>query len=194
MTTSSKGHVIALPVAVGLAEFARAVPGSRPGDRPALVRGANTMFQSLPIRSRRGAAVVLAQLAHESGSFRYAVELADGSAYEPGRPVAVRLGNTEPGDGARYKGRGPVQLTGRANYAAAGKALGLPLLEQPELAADPVHSWSVATWFWRSRDLVWPTEAGDMQRVTRLINGGSNGIADRMARYAVACAALGVTA
>src|ERR1700704_2715751 len=75
----------------------------------------------------------LAQLAHESGELRYMEELASGSAYE-GRKD---LGNTQPGDGKRYKGRGPIQLPGRANYRAAGKALGYDLEGMPELAARP---------------------------------------------------------
>ena len=80
------------------------------------------------------AAGLIAQLAHESGAFRYAEELADGRAYE-GR---TDLGNTQPGDGPRFKGRGLIQLTGRANYAAYSKASGVDYVARPEkVASDP---------------------------------------------------------
>src|SRR5438132_1207983 len=85
----------------------------------------------------------LAQLAHESGEFRYMEEIASGEQYE-GRKS---LGNTQPGDGKRYKGRGPIQLTGRFNYRTAGKALGYDLEGMPELAAQPEIGCLVAGWF-----------------------------------------------
>jgi len=87
-------------------------------------------MQEFQITSYLREAAFLAQLAHESGELRYMEEIASGAAYEGRRD----LGNTQPGDGKRYKGRGPIQLTGRANYAKVGAALSLPLLEHPELA------------------------------------------------------------
>lgn len=134
------------------------------------------------------AAAFLAQLAHESAQLRHFEELADGSAYEPtstdpgARRRARRLGNTQPGDGARYKGRGPIQLTGRANYGAAGAALGVDLVRSPALAASPAVGFRVAAWFWKSRGLNAMADAGDFERITVRINGGLNGYPDRV-RY-----------
>jgi putative chitinase len=167
------------------AEFAAAVPRSRVADRAALTAGANAMFAEASVRTRAGAAMVLAQLAHESGSFMFRQEFASGSAYE-GR---ADLGNVEQGDGPRYRGRGWIQLTGRANYRAAGLDIGEDLETEPERAAEPEIAWRVAAWFWRTRGLA---DVTDLERVTRRINGGTNGLADRKARYAWARAALGV--
>ncbi len=121
----------------------------------------------------------LAQIAHESGSLRYVRELASGSAYE-GRKD---LGNTEPGDGVRYKGRGLIQVTGRANYKSCGDALGLDLIDQPELLEQPVNACRSAGWFWKSRGLNELADKGDFKLITRRINGGYNGFADRQAFY-----------
>lgn len=133
-------------------------------------------------------AAFLAQLAHESGHLRYWEELADGKAYE-GR---VDLGNTQKGDGPRYKGRGPIQLTGRKNYRAAGAALGLDLEDVPEHALKPDVGFRVAGWYWTTRGLNALADKRDFDRITRRINGGLNGKADRDALYARACLALGV--
>lgn len=132
-------------------------------------------------------AAFLAQLGHESLDLRYMEEIADGSAYEGRRD----LGNTQPGDGRRYKGRGPIQLTGRANYRAAGKALGLPLEEQPELAAMPEHGFRLAAWYWSTRKLNPLADRGDVRAITIEINGGLNGYADRVRRWEAAKRVLG---
>ncbi|QSQ21607.1 LysM peptidoglycan-binding domain-containing protein [Pyxidicoccus parkwayensis] len=124
-------------------------------------------------------AMFLAQLAHESGELRYMEEIASGAAYE-GRSD---LGNTQPGDGVRYKGRGPIQLTGRANYRAAGRALGIDLEGHPERAKDPDVAFRIAGWYWSSRNLNSYADAGNFREVTRRINGGYNGMASREAYY-----------
>lgn len=118
----------------------------------------------------------LAQIAHESGGFRYVRELASGEAYE-GRDD---LGNTEPGDGVRFKGRGLIQITGRANYADCGAALGLDLLAAPELLEEPVNAARSAGWYWESRGLNELADRGDARAITRRINGGLNGLQDRL--------------
>lgn len=136
-----------------------------------------------PIRE----AAFLAQLAHESGELRWMEEIADGSAYE-GR---LDLGNTQPGDGKRFKGRGPIQLTGRKNYEAAGKVLSLDLLSNPESVAGAAVGFRVAGWFWTTHGL---NEVADLIRVTpgafdtitRRINGGLNGKAERDAYFGLA--------
>lgn len=124
----------------------------------------------------------LAQLAHESGQLVYVRELASGTAYE-GRKD---LGNIQPGDGVRFRGRGLIQVTGRANYAACGKALGLDLLSQPALLEQTVNACRSAGWFWQSRGLNALADAGDQVAVTRRVNGGTNGLAERLAYFKVA--------
>jgi len=131
-------------------------------------------------------AAFLAQLLFESGQFRYMEEIASGEAYE-GRKD---LGNTEPGDGKRYKGRGPIQLTGRFNYRAAGKALGLPLEEDPTRVATPGIGFRTSAWYWTSRNLNELADAGDFVGVTRAINGGTNGLQQRQTYFAKAKAVL----
>lgn len=120
-------------------------------------------------------AFFLAQLAHESYEFRFMEEVASGAAYE-GRKD---LGNTQPGDGKRYKGRSPIQLTGRANYRAAGKALGIDLEGMPERARDADVGFRIAAWYWQSRNLNYWADAGDFVKVTKLVNGGLTGLAHR---------------
>lgn len=126
----------------------------------------------------RRAVAFIAQLGHESDSLRYFEEIASGAAYEGRRD----LGNTQPGDGRRYKGRGPIQLTGRANYRAAGRALGLNLEENPYQAARPPVGFRIAGWYWRSRDLNALADGENFREITRRINGGYNGWADRVER------------
>lgn len=120
----------------------------------------------------------LAQLAHESGSFRYTEELASGEAYE-GRSD---LGNTKRGDGKRFKGRGLIQLTGRANYAAYSEYAGVDYLAKPRLvASDPKVCVDVACWFWSRNGLNALADRDDVRAVTRRINGGYNHIDERIA-------------
>ncbi|MYM37272.1 glycoside hydrolase family 19 protein [Duganella sp. FT94W] len=139
------------------------------------------------INTRPRAASFLAQVGHESGQLQFVRELASGAAYDTGT-LAARLGNTPEadGDGQRYKGRGLIQITGRTNYAACGAALGLDLLAQPELLEQPVNACRSAAWFWRTHGLNELADAGDQVRVTRRINGGTNGLAERLALFAVA--------
>lgn len=129
----------------------------------------------------------LAQVGHETGQLQFVRELASGAAYDTG-PLAARLGNTPAadGDGQRYKGRGLIQITGRTNYAACGAALRLDLVAQPELLEQPVNACRSAAWFWKARGLNELADAGDQVRVTRRINGGTNGLAERLALFEVA--------
>lgn len=129
-------------------------------------------------------AAFLAQVAHESGSLRYVEEIASGRAYE-GRGD---LGNVNPGDGIKFKGRGLIQITGRANYRACSAALfrDTRLLDHPEQLEGVVAACRSAAWFWQSRSLNTWADAGDdaaFRKITRTINGGFNGLADRIAYY-----------
>lgn len=139
------------------------------------------------INTPRRQAAFLAQLAHESGQLRYFEEIASGAAYEGRRD----LGNTQPGDGVRYKGRGPIQLTGRHNYRIAGQALGIDLENNPTLAARPDVGFKIAVWYWNSRNLSAQADAGNFDAITRAINGGYNGKADRDRYWATAKRVLG---
>lgn len=127
------------------------------------------------IETPRRIAAFLAQLAHESGEYRYMEELADGSAYE-GR---LDLGNTQVLDGIKYKGRGPIQITGRSNYEACGKALGLDLLNNPKLLTLPENGTRSAVWFWNRNNLSQLADKDWFKTITRRINGGYNGLSDR---------------
>ncbi len=138
----------------------------------------NAAMREFEINNPARRAAFLAQLAHESGELRYMEEIASGEAYE-GRKD---LGNTEPGDGKRFKGRGPIQLTGRSNYRRAGKALGLDLENHPTQAAEPKVGFRVAGWFWKTHDLNRLADEGDFKQITRRINGGYNGMESRI-RY-----------
>lgn len=117
----------------------------------------------------------LAQLAHESGNFRYMEEIASGAAYE-GRKD---LGNVNKGDGVRYKGRGPIQLTGRANYRRYGQQLGIDFENNPEIVAIPSVGLLVACKFWADNNLNALADQDDVATITRRINGGLNGFEDR---------------
>lgn len=120
----------------------------------------------------------LAQVGHESGELRFRTEIASGDAYE-GR---LDLGNTQPGDGRRFKGRGLIQLTGRANYTEYGRAINreAELLAKPELVgSDPALCVDVAGWFWAKRGLNELADKDDLTAITKRVNGGLNGLEDR---------------
>lgn len=130
-------------------------------------------------------AAFLAQIAHETGGFRWLREL--GSVrYLQRYEGREDLGNTEPGDGPRFRGRGYIQLTGRHNYQQAGAQLLLSLLTEPELAEQPEHAARIAGWYWYRRTLNRLADTGEFRQITRMINGGLNGIADREAKWAIA--------
>lgn len=122
----------------------------------------------------------IAQLGHESDGFKAMEEYASGAAYE-GRKD---LGNVFAGDGRRYKGRGPIQITGRANYRQYGKALGIDLERYPELASNPCIGMQLALEYWKQRGLSAYADNDDILTITKRINGGTNGLADRKARLA----------
>jgi putative chitinase len=109
-------------------------------------------------------------------------EYASGAAYE-GRAA---LGNTQPGDGPRYKGRGIIQLTGRLNYRVYGAALGLDLENNPQLAAVPENAVRIACEYWRRNNLNQLADADNLEAITRRINGGVNGLADRRIKLGIA--------
>ena len=144
----------------------------------------NHAMQEANINTPERRAAFLAEAAEETAWGDTLTEYADGSEYE-GR---TDLGNVNPGDGPRYKGRGGLQLTGRSNYSSAGKALGLDLVGNPEqVASDPVVGWRTAGWFWNHGtglgDLNQLADQGNITAISRAINGGDHGLQARIDNY-----------
>lgn len=121
----------------------------------------------------------LAQIAHESGQLIYTRELASGLAYE-GRKD---LGNVSPGDGKRFKGRGLIQITGRTNYEKLSKAIGVDFISNPELLEGAVYATDSAGWFWKTKGLNEIADRSDFKLITKRINGGYNGLPERLEFY-----------
>ncbi len=130
----------------------------------------------------------IAQIAVESGCFRYTEEIASGEAYE-GRED---LGNTEEGDGRRFKGRGLIQLTGRANYQKCHEVLSIDCLKNPEILESPKNACRVAGWYWADRKLNRLADIGNFKEITRRVNGGYNGLQLRNDFYLSSKRILGV--
>ncbi|MFM7269451.1 MAG: C39 family peptidase [Cyanobium sp.] len=133
---------------------------------------------------------LLAQISHESGGLRWLEELADGSAYEGRRD----LGNTEPGDGRRFKGAGAIQLTGRANYEAFSRFIADPAVMGGCGYVASHYPFSSAGFWWHNNRINEEVDAGaSCRRISRLVNGRdpANGLADREACFARACAVIG---
>ena len=154
----------------------------------------NQAMREHAVDSALRTAAFVAQLAHESGEFRYMEELWGPTAaqrrYEPASELATRLGNRDSGDGRRYKGRGPIQITGRYNYQKYGALLGVDLVAGPELAATPAIAFATAGLFWISNGLNALADAQRFETITRRINGGVNGLAERQRYYARALEVL----
>lgn len=169
----------------------------------------NACFSKYGINTRLRISSFLAQVGHESGRLSQVVEnlnysadalrrtwpsrfmpdLAIQVARQPDRIANIvysgRMGNVEPGDGWKYRGRGLIQITGRDNYAACSKALfgDDRLLRNPELLEQPEWACMSAAWFWDSRGLNSLADKGDIAGITKKINGGTNGLEDRKALY-----------
>lgn len=144
-----------------------------------LALGAARHFPVYSINSPLRLAHFLAQAAHETLDFCFLNEIWGPTKAQRGYEGRADLGNTQPGDGRRYAGRGIFQLTGRANYRAIGGALALPLEAQPELAAEPRVSVLIACHYWLTHGLNALADADDIVGITRRINGGRNGLAER---------------
>ena len=128
-------------------------------------------------------AAFIAQIGHESGQLKYVKEIWGPTAAQAKYEGRKDLGNTVVGDGSKYRGRGLIQITGRANYMACGEGLGLDLIKQPELLEKPQHACMSAAWFWATKGLSTLADAGQFDKITQRINGGQNGAADRQALY-----------
>ena len=173
---------------IALEQLKKIIPyaGPRAG---VFVKPLNDAMSEFGIDTPMREAAFLAQIAHESGSLRCVREIASGEAYE-GR---ADLGNTVIGDGVRFKGRGLIQITGRANYRACSKALfgdDETLLVHPELLEAVVPACRSAAWFWWLHDLNALADNDGFRAITKAINGGFNGYAERLANFDRARAVL----
>lgn len=142
------------------------------------------------INTELRASAFLAQIAHESGELRFMEEIWGPTPaqkrYEPPGRKATELGNTQPGDGKRFKGRGAIQITGRANYKKYGDLLGFDLEGNPDLAATPQFAFSTAALYWQKRGLNELADVRDFITITKRINGGTTGLKERQRYYEIA--------
>lgn len=173
-----------------MTDWRRILIAIEPRGKPAVIDGFAASLDQCAVRavltSKQRLAHFLSQTAHESAGYQTTVEYASGAAYEGRRD----LGNVVPGDGKRYRGRGLIQLTGRANYSTYGAALGIGLEGNPPLAAVFPYAAMTAAEYWTKRKINVAADANDVVRVTKLINGGTNGLEDRKVRLARAQHAL----
>lgn len=159
----------------------------------------NAAMAEFNINTPKRIAAFLSQVLHESGNFRYVEEIASGKAYE----YRKDLGNLHPKaleaahkkgttTGRFYKGRGLIQITGFYNYQQCGSALGLDLINDPVQLTDPLLACRSAAWFWATNGLNELADTGDFKRITRIINGGYNGLADREQHFFICRQVLGL--
>ncbi|MCU4178396.1 glycoside hydrolase family 19 protein [Bosea sp. BH3] len=156
----------------------RLAPSANPAILAGIARGFDRLAQEHEIETRLRLCHFLAQAAHETDGFR-TLEEYGGAAYFLRYEGRRDLGNTQAGDGLRYHGRGIFQLTGRANYRRLSEILGIDLEADPERAKEPEISLAVAFAYWTEREINPAADADDLAQVTKLINGGRNGLAER---------------
>ncbi|WP_236236621.1 glycoside hydrolase family 19 protein [Pseudomonas faucium] len=171
------------------AQLLQILPNARPV-AGVFLTALNVTLPRWEIDNPKRVAAFIAQVGHESGQFRYVRELGSDrylARYDTGS-LARRLGNTPQadGDGQLYCGRGLIQVTGRNNYQACSRALfgDERLLGQPQLLEQPRWACESAAWFWHSRGLNALADRGEFNRITRHINGGLNGLEDRLVLWA----------
>ncbi|MFA6964605.1 glycoside hydrolase family 19 protein [Bosea sp. (in: a-proteobacteria)] len=173
------------PLAVTADRLRRLVPSGKPAIIAPIAESFDRLAARYDIATRLRLCHFLAQAAHESDGFHTLTEYG-GPAYFRRYDGRRDLGNTMPGDGARYHGRGIFQLTGRFNYSHYGALIGVDLEHDPDRAMEPSISLAIAFAYWRERDINVAADADDVVRVTKLINGGRTGLANRTRLLAVA--------
>lgn len=134
----------------------------------------NQAMNEFAINTHLRRAAFLGQIAEESVELVYFHEIASGWEYDisKNRAKALELGNTAVGDGPKYKGRGPIQLTGKSNYAKCGTALKLNLVDNPDIVAQPNVAFRASGWFWSVHGLNALADASNFREITHRINGG----------------------
>lgn len=180
---------------VSAADLLRIMPTARRADIDLFVDPLNSAMAEYEINRPARAACFLAQIAHESMALHCTCELWGPTPAQRSYEFRKALGNCQPGDGARFKGRGLLQITGRENMRRCSLALfgDERLLERPELLEEPMPAARSAGWFWRDvKKLNAPADNLDMTAITRRINGGLTGFTDRMVYFARAKLVLGV--
>lgn len=137
----------------------------------------NSTLEKYQINTKLRICHFLAQIIHECGRFQWMEELASGDAYD----TRVDLGNTpeKDGDGRKFKGRGCIAITGKANYKTLSKAFGIDFVKTPELLKEPKWATLSAGWFWETRKLNSLADQDKFLEITKKINGGTNGLEDR---------------
>ena len=167
-----------------VAELRRLAPSAKAGILSAIAEELPTTGADYGLtRSKMLMCHFLAQAAHEADGFRTTHEYWGPTNAQRRYEGRADLGNTRPGDGKRFMGRGLFQLTGRSNYRRYGEKLGLPLESNPELAADPKISFRIACAYWKARGIEPFAAADNIREVTRRINGGYNGLDARIDYY-----------
>ena len=187
------------------------------GIGPQWVDALNETFQRFNIVTSNQKAMFIGQCSHECGNFRLLeenlnykaaplmklwpkrfpnMEVANAYAGNPKKIAnnvySSRMGNRDEasGDGYRFRGRGCIQLTGHANYFHCSKALGVDLVMDPDCVATPKFAALSAGWFWSTHNLNAPADALDYTKVTKIINGGTIGLDDRIKHVQMALAVL----
>jgi putative chitinase len=153
----------------------------------------HTLFPKYDITNEKRIAAFLAQAAHETGGFKWFTEQGDKSyfdKYEPHTPLGKQLGNTQPGDGYKYRGRGIFQLTGRSNYKHYGELLSIDLINNPDHASKPAIACQTACEFWKQNNLNALADKDDIQAITKHIEGGDHDLAKRTKSYQIVLQAL----
>lgn len=158
------------------------VPTLKKNRASTIIDAINNAMEEGEINTPLRQAAFIAQIAHETGGFKWFRELGS-AAYFKRYEHRTDLGNVKPGDGSRFKGRGFIQMTGRSNYAAAGNFLGLDLVNNPELAETPEVGARIAIWYWTTKHLNSFADKEDFKTITKKINGGLNGYDDRLEYY-----------
>ncbi|WP_169810755.1 glycoside hydrolase family 19 protein [Nocardia beijingensis] len=170
-----------------LEQLERIFPGTSRAKLREYLPYLNQAMRDYGIDSPKREAAFLAQLAVETDDLKTLEEYGDNGYFDrnygPQSGVGRSLGNTEPGDGARFHGRGALQLTGRDNYRKASEALGVDFVGDRELAADPKYAFATAGWFWDAENLNDQADESDIGAIGRSINGGTNGAAERREYY-----------